>query len=157
MTRRLILVLGDQLDISARVLEESDPAQDAVVMTEAREEAAYVRQHKRRLVLFFSAMRHFAEELRERGWTVHYNALDGNDPAETLAEGAARIDAGEIHVTQPGDWRVERALVERFPEIVVHEDAHFLSTPAQFAEWREGRKRFILEDLIAGCAGRPAG
>ncbi|MEL6219732.1 MAG: cryptochrome/photolyase family protein [Pseudomonadota bacterium] len=145
--RRLILVLGDQLDAGAAVFDGFDPSRDAVVMTEAREEAAYIRQHKKRLVLFFSAMRHFAEALRARGWVVHYHALDGDNPAETLADGAARHDAEEIHVTEPGDWRVRRALEQRFQSIRVHEDRHFLSTPAEFQSFREGRKRFILEDF----------
>ncbi|MEO0819848.1 MAG: cryptochrome/photolyase family protein [Pseudomonadota bacterium] len=145
--RRAILVLGDQLDIDAAVLAAADPARDVVVMTEAREEAAYVPQHKKRLVLFFAAMRHFAEALREKGFTVRYHALDGSEPAGSLAEGAARVAAEEVHVTRPGDWRVETALKARFPGLVVHEDTHFLSSPAEFAGWREGRKRFILEDF----------
>ncbi len=147
MHRRLILVLGDQLSLDAAVLEGLDPERDAVVMTEAREEASYVTSHKKRLVLFFAAMRHFAEELRGRGITVHYHALDGEAPAETLAEGAARHAAEEVHVTQPGDWRVAEALRRRFNGLVVHADRHFLSTPAEFADLREGRKRFILEDF----------
>ncbi|MEO1774391.1 MAG: cryptochrome/photolyase family protein [Pseudomonadota bacterium] len=146
-TRRAILVLGDQLDIDAAILADSDPARDVIVMTEAREEATYLNQHKKRLVLFFAAMRHFAEALREKGWTVHYTRMDADDPAETLAAGAARVEVEEWHVTQPGDWRVERSLRQRFNGLVVHEDRHFLSSPAEFAGWREGRKRFILEDF----------
>ncbi|MEM6945288.1 MAG: cryptochrome/photolyase family protein [Pseudomonadota bacterium] len=145
--RRAILVLGDQLDIDAKILRESDPAQDVIVMTEAREEAVYLRQHKKRLVMFFAAMRHFADALREKGWKVHYHALDGDAPVETLAEGAARIDAEEVHVTWPGDWRVGAALRQRFNGLVVWQDTHFLSTPKQFRQLREGRKRFILEDF----------
>ncbi len=145
--RRLVLVLGDQLDLSAAALEGLDPARDAVVMTEAREEATHVRAHKKRLVLFFSAMRHFAEALRARGITVHYHALDGEAPAWSIVDGAQRHSAEEYHVTEPGDWRVAEALKQRFQGLVVHEDRHFLSTPAEFRRWREGRKRFILEDF----------
>ncbi|MEL6211435.1 MAG: cryptochrome/photolyase family protein, partial [Pseudomonadota bacterium] len=64
-----------------------------------------------------------------------------------MAAGAGRVEAQEWHVTQPGDWRVERSLCQRFNGLVVHEDRHFLSSPAEFAGWREGRKRFILEDF----------
>ncbi|MEL6266090.1 MAG: cryptochrome/photolyase family protein, partial [Pseudomonadota bacterium] len=149
--RRAILVLGDQLDLDAAVLADGDPARDVVVMTEAREEATYVASHKKRLVLFFAAMRHFAEALRARGWTVHYTRIDadatGDAPATSLAEGAARVAAESWHVTEPGDWRVRAALEARLGPLVVHDDTHFLSTPRQFAAWREGRKRFILEDF----------
>ncbi len=156
--RRLVLVLGDQLDIGAGVLDGLDPNRDAVVMTEAREEATYLRQHKKRLVLFFAAMRHFAGALREKGLTVHYHRLDdeggGDDPAETLADGAARHDAEEVHVTRPGDWRVLQALKDRFSDLTVHEDGHFLSTPQDFAELQEGRKRFIMEDFYRAMRRR---
>lgn len=143
----LLIVLGDQLDADAAVLGRLDPARDAVVMVEAREEASYLRQHKKRLALFFAAMRHFRDALREAGWTVHYVALDGDDPAGTLADGIARVSAKKRHVTQPGDWRVLQALRTRFPELEVHPDRHFMVDPAEFARWRAGRKRLVLEDF----------
>jgi len=154
MHRRLVLVLGDQLDIGAALLQDLDPNRDAVVMTEAREEATYLGQHKKRLVAFFAAMRHFAEALRARGLRVHYHAIDGDAPAETLADGAARHRAETVHVTEPGDWRVLEALRERFPEMVVHEDRHFLCPIGEFASWREGRKRIVLEDFYRAMRKR---
>ncbi|MEM0990323.1 MAG: cryptochrome/photolyase family protein [Pseudomonadota bacterium] len=145
--RNLIIVLGDQLDIDAGVFGGMDPAEDAVVMVEAREEAAYINQHKKRLVLFFSAMRHFRDALRDRGWTVHYHAIDDESPAETLADGIARHGAQQLHVTLPGDWRVRKALRDRFPGIEIHSDTHFLTSPRAFHDWKSGRKRWILEDF----------
>ena len=147
MIRRLVIVLGDQLDSAAGVLEGLDPARDRVVMTEAWEEATHVPAHKKRLTAFFAAMRHFAADLRARGITVHYHPLDGDTPAGTIAEGAARHQAEEVHVTRPGDWRVLERLRATFPALVVHEDGHFLSTPDEFAAFAEGRKRIVLEDF----------
>jgi len=154
MHRRLLIVLGDQLDADAALFDGADPATDAVVMVEAREEATYLSQHKRRLVAFFAAMRHFAEDLAARGWTVHYHRIDGDVPAETLAEGIARHEAEAHHVTLPGDWRVLEALRARFPDLVVHDDRHFLDTPSGFADWLEGRKRVILEDFYRAMRRR---
>jgi len=145
--RNLIVVLGDQLDAQAGVFRGMDPARDAVVMVEAREEASYLRQQKKRLVLFFSAMRHFRDALRAQGWTVHYRALDGAAPAATLADGIASVPAEARHVTLPGDHRVREALAARFPGIEVHADRHFLVELRRFADWRTGRKRVILEDF----------
>ena len=59
--RTLHLVLGDQLDATSAFFEdvgENEP----VLLLELDQEATFVRQHKHRLVLFFSAMRHFAGE-----------------------------------------------------------------------------------------------
>ncbi|MEM1300069.1 MAG: cryptochrome/photolyase family protein [Pseudomonadota bacterium] len=147
MIRKLLIILGDQLDADAALFDGMDPARDAVVMTEAREEAGYLRQHKKRLVLFFSAMRHFRDALRAAGWTVHYHTLDGEHPAETLSDGSARYAAEARHVTRPGDHRVLTALKNRFPDLHVHDDRHFLSQPEEFAAWKSSRKRVILEDF----------
>ena len=84
--RHLIFLLGDQLDEQSSALRDADPARDQVLMIEALEESTHVRSHKQRTALFLSAMRHFAASLRERGWTVHYRALDRENDA-TLAAG----------------------------------------------------------------------
>ncbi len=67
----LIPILGDQLSLSLPSLLEGDPERDLVLMAEVMEEATYVRHHKKKIAFVFSAMRHFAEELRHRGWTVY--------------------------------------------------------------------------------------
>jgi deoxyribodipyrimidine photolyase-related protein len=66
-TRHLILVLGDQLTPNLSSLRPSDKLRDHVLMAELYEEATYVPHHKKKLAFIFSAMRHFAEELRADG------------------------------------------------------------------------------------------
>jgi deoxyribodipyrimidine photolyase-like uncharacterized protein len=63
-------VLGDQLSHSLSSLADRSPADTVVLMMEVWDETQYVRHHKAKIALIFSAMRHFAEELRERGFTV---------------------------------------------------------------------------------------
>ncbi|MGD2012412.1 MAG: cryptochrome/photolyase family protein, partial [Desulfobacterales bacterium] len=65
--RNLVLVFGDQLDANSAAFDDFDTAEDAILMMEVKEEATYIPQHKIRLALFFSAMRHFAGELTDRG------------------------------------------------------------------------------------------
>ena len=79
--RNLILVLGDQLSLNSPALSDFDPAQDAVLMIEAASEATVVWSHQARIVMFLSAMRHFAEALRARGWPLEYCALSGQPQA----------------------------------------------------------------------------
>jgi deoxyribodipyrimidine photolyase-related protein len=62
-----VLVFGDQLNADSTVFDDFDPQRDAVLMIEVEREATYVPQHKHRLILFFSAMRHFHDDLRESG------------------------------------------------------------------------------------------
>ena len=77
--RRLVIVLGDQLDRDHPLLQGLDPGQDLVFMAEAREEATHVRSHKARIALFLAAMRSYADELRDAGYDVQYVQLDSDD------------------------------------------------------------------------------
>ncbi|MEF8817058.1 MAG: cryptochrome/photolyase family protein, partial [Salinibacter sp.] len=80
--RTLILVLRDQLDRDATVLQEGDPGRDAVAMTEADVHRDRYAEHKQRLALGFAAMRHYRDDLRDHGWTVHYQPADAPAAAE---------------------------------------------------------------------------
>ena len=73
--RNLVLVFGDQLNADSAALDGFDRDEDAVLMMEVKEEATYVPQHKLRLVLFFSAMRHFAEDLKDRDYTESHQVF----------------------------------------------------------------------------------
>jgi hypothetical protein len=61
--RRLLVVLGDQLNADSTLLTDLDPERDLVWMCEAAAEATHVPSHKARTVLFLSAMRHFRDAL----------------------------------------------------------------------------------------------
>jgi len=67
---KLILVLADQLSWCNPALEAADPGQDTILLAEVAEEASYVRHNRHKLVLLFSAMRHFASARRMRGCRV---------------------------------------------------------------------------------------
>lgn len=74
--RRCVVILGDQLDAGAQALHGFDPAQDLVWMAEAMEESTHVSSSKQRTVVFLSAMRHFAQNLRNQGRKVQYQRID---------------------------------------------------------------------------------
>ena len=74
----LIPILGDQLSPGLSSLQQGDPACDVVLMAEVRDETRYVRHHKKKIALIFSAMRHFADDLRAAGWRVVYVKLDAS-------------------------------------------------------------------------------
>ncbi len=153
--RNLVIICGDQLDHYSIAFDGFDPERDAVLMTEAAHEASYVWQSKRRIAFFFAAMRHFRDAQRREGRTVLYNAIDDENPPDTLANGLkaaiAQHDPEHLIVVQPGDWRVlsdlQSAAGETGLPLTVLEDAHFYTSIADFENFSEGRKRFILEDF----------
>ncbi len=146
---RLILVLGDQLSPTISALQEADPNRDIVVMAEVTAEATYVPHHPKKIAFVFSAMRHFAEDLRARGWRVLYTKFD--DPANSgaipgeLVRRAAEVSAHEVIATEPGEWRLIAAL-EACP-VPVHQfpDNRFLASHADFEAWADGRKQLRME------------
>ena len=74
MTRHLILILGDQLNLDNPALDDFDATQDAILMVEAIYESTQVWSHKARIVLFLSAMRHFYSALQSQ----YSRGLQGN-------------------------------------------------------------------------------
>ena len=72
-------MLGDQLSDSLSALRDLDPGRDVVLMAEVRDEATYIRHHKQKIALVFSAMRHFAARLEGQGVTVRYVRIDDPD------------------------------------------------------------------------------
>ena len=91
MSGILRLVLGDQLTRDLSALEDVDRESDQVLMAEVAEEAAYVPHHKKKLAFVFSAMRHFARELKGEGLAVRYIALgDPENSGSLIGELAER-------------------------------------------------------------------
>ena len=154
--RHLILVLGDQLDLEAAAFDGFDATQDAVWMAEAYEESTHVWSSKQRITLFLSAMRHFAQALRDSGRTLHYHRLDDTGPVADMGSLGAKLQADLVRLkpqrvvmTAPGDWRVFqqlKATVEAAGlKLEVCEDRHFFTTVNEFAEHASGRKSLRLE------------
>ena len=74
---RLCFILGDQLSESLSSLSQIDKDRDVVFLCEVVEEATYVSHHPKKIAFLFSAMRHFAEHLKIRGYI--YLTLDNGD------------------------------------------------------------------------------
>ncbi len=149
----LVALLGDQLSHSLASLAAAPRAEVVVLMAEVADEADYVPHHKQKLVLVFSAMRHFAQELREAGWTVDYRQLEEGEACLTDAVVAAvrRHDAQRVVTVEAGEHRV-CALQTGWAQhcgvpVDILPDDRFLVSRKGFAAWAEGRKRLRMEDF----------
>ncbi len=152
MTRNLILILGDQLNLDNPALDGFDAAQDAVLMVEASAEATHVWSHKARIVLFLSAMRHFAQALISQQITPIYLKLDEHDFASLKAAWAHYINAlkpSKIIICEPGEYRLEQDLIALCKEsntpLVIRDDSHFMCSKADFKHWAGGGKQLRME------------
>ena len=151
--RNIIVVLGDQLSPALSSFATGDPGRDLVVMCEVAAEATYVRHHKKKIILLFSAMRHFADALRKQGWRVAYSRLDDDGNTGTFTGEVARAVATHhperIVVTEPGEWRVLqeiRSWSSQFKlSVDVCPDSRFIASIDEFAAWAKGRKQLRME------------
>ncbi|MCU4655007.1 cryptochrome/photolyase family protein [Roseibacterium sp. SDUM158016] len=149
MTKRLVLILGDQLSTDIVALREADRARDIVVMAEVMDEASYVPHHPKKIAFLFAAMRKFAAGLEADGWRVRYTRLDDPENAGSISgellRRAEEAGATEVLATEPGEFRLIAALedcplpVHQFP------DDRFLCSHADFDAWAEGRKELRME------------
>ena len=150
---RVLVVFGDQLTDRQPAFDAVETGSDVVLMVEVREEATHVPSHKQRTALFFAAMRHFALELMDKGHRVRYVRLDDPNNTHTFTGEVGRAlkmyGASGVHATHPGEHRVMKMVrsweTELGASVTIHDDAHFYTTPDEFAAWAGGRKQLVME------------
>ncbi|MEN9772983.1 MAG: hypothetical protein RL322_53 [Pseudomonadota bacterium] len=146
--RHLIVVLGDQLDRDSAAFDRIDPSLDRIWMCEAKGEAEQTWSSKQRIALFLSAMRHFAAELRARGWPVDYHQTDGS-LGDVLRSELERLRPTQVILVEPGEWRVRESLTAACRSVGIpfdeRSDRHFLCSREAFAQHARRRKQLRLE------------
>ncbi len=129
----VLWLLGDQLNPELDALDDADE----VLLIEAHGFADRKPYHAHKLTLVFSAMRHFRDELRERGHDVTYLR------AESFGEGldaflADRPDP-DIRLIRPASHgageRLRELVAERGGSLELLENELFWTTPADWREW----------------------
>lgn len=107
---KLCFILGDQLSESLSSLTAINKKDDLVFLCEVMEEATYVAHHPKKIAFLFSAMRHFAGQLKALGYRVRYTQYNDADNAGCIQKELQRAileeKISEVHVTYPGEWRV---------------------------------------------------
>jgi deoxyribodipyrimidine photolyase-related protein len=147
----LRLVLGDQLNRSISSLSDINTSGDVVLMCEVWEEGTYVKHHKKKIAFIFSAMRHFAEELKSKNIQVRYTRLnDENNTGSFLGELDRAIEyfkPTKVVVTEPSEYRVLNDLKNWNSPIPleIRPDLRFLCTHHEFQQWAKGRKQLRME------------
>jgi deoxyribodipyrimidine photolyase-related protein len=146
-------VFWDQLSHSISSLSHFDKSQDIVFMCEVLEEAKYVKHHKKKIAFLFSAMRHFAQELKNKGYCVEYITLCDKENTGTsqgeLQRAIKRYNPKRIVVTFPGEYRVFKKVELWESEfgipVEIYDDDRFLCKPKDFSIWAKARKQIRME------------
>ena len=145
----LILVLGDQLTLDLAAIKRANKSKDLIIMAEVDAEAEYVKHHPKKIAFIFSAMRHFADTLKASGWRVLYSKID--DPQNShniigeVLRYAEKVEANELFVTKPGEWRLIDLLENTPLKVSIIEDDRFIASHAEFENWAHDKKALRME------------
>lgn len=149
MSRSAWLILWNQL-FPARLLG------DVKLVFMLEDEALFRRYpyHKQKLVFVIAAMRRYAQELRDQGFTVVYRDLE--DPAGTNFEEALRAFLAEHQVDRLHHFEVEERIQEvqlrdfaegRGLSLQEHQSPMFMTSRVRFQEFVKGRKRPMMKNF----------
>ena len=171
---RLIWILGDQL-LPAHPLLPS-PAGDLLVgLIESSPRGSHLRYHQQKLTLLYSAMRHYAADLKKQKFATLYHHLTdtpaGADYATILSHWIQKHKIREIHLLDPNEYDTFHSLSALSKKLGVpihrHASPQFLVPRAEFATWAEGKKHLLMEthyrrlrterNILLDAKGKPEG
>jgi len=150
--KTLRLIFWDQLSLSLSSLKDVGP-HDTILMCELRDEVTRVKHHPKKIALWFSAMRHFAEGLTNKRKNVRY--VDFNDPLNThtltgeVKRALDSLSIKKIIVTEPGEYHFEETIKSWRKsldiDVEIRADDRFLCSIEEFKEWASTKKELRME------------
>lgn len=143
-----VWILGDQLSLRAGSLRDRDPDETVVFMVESLTRARRLPYHKQKIAFLWSAMRHFADELRELGYTVDYHQAQASyRPA--LERHLKRYRPSRVRIMDPSEHgrgsALEALVGAEGAEVERVANDLFLADPVAFRKWARGKKRLLME------------
>ncbi|WP_166838975.1 cryptochrome/photolyase family protein [Rheinheimera pleomorphica] len=150
---RLIVLLADQLSPALPSLQNLQP-DDVILLAEVGSEASYVKHHKHKIILLFSAMRHFAAVLKQQGYTVCYIRYASVESLYSMTDAVqyalSRYPAlKHILITECGEYRLQQEILSWQTQfglpVEVLTDERFICTLQRFTRWASGKKQLRME------------
>lgn len=149
----LRVIFGDQLNESISSLSDTDKDNDIILFFEVNEEATYIKHHKKKIILIFSAMRHFAKELSKKNYAVHYIKIDDKENTGSFHGEVQRAikhyQPQNIILTEPSEYRVYNKVKQWANDfnvaVEIRSDNRFLCSHKTFKQWAQSRKQLRME------------
>jgi deoxyribodipyrimidine photolyase-related protein len=143
MASRIIYVPFDHLHREYGALKKADQKKDVIAFVQSARMTSGRQWHPIRLHFLISSARHFAQSLREDGFTVHY------EKAPTTIDGLKKIKGlypdAPVVCAEPSSFKQYEALKEFGVSFIAND--LFLTSRADFAAWAGGQKSFLMENF----------
>jgi deoxyribodipyrimidine photolyase-related protein len=144
-----IWILGDQLTKNNKALQDSlkQKQSSEIILIESLQHISQRRYHQQKLVFIWSAMRHFAEELKQDDWSVSYHI--SADFISPLKQWIDDKNITLLKIMTPSDRPFLKTInnLDLACEIKLYSNINFLWQKEEFKHWADSRKRLILEDF----------
>ncbi len=141
-----IWVLGDQLWEGQAAIASCAGTNTPIILIESLSHVKERRYHKQKLVLIWSAMRHFAEALKADGWPVTYEIAESFE--KPLAKWIEQNKIDELRVMEPADRPFADFLASiDLCKLVQVPNNHFLWSKEEFKDWAATRKSLLMESF----------
>jgi deoxyribodipyrimidine photolyase-related protein len=153
----LVVILGNQLfDPQVFSRHKVDPKSTLFFMREDYELATHYKFHKHKIILFFAAMRTYRDELRQSGYTVHYEEFKrGTHQEQTSKYDGALADfirnklVKSVFTFEIEDKFFEKRLLQVLKEsrvsTTIWQSPMFLTSRETFSSYLKGSKRPFMK------------
>ncbi len=145
-----IWILGDQLSQNQAALQSCRDriAHTPVLFIESLEHIQARPYHQQKLILVWSAMRHFAQTLQAEGWPVTY-CEQAADFVTPLHQWLRTQGITELRVMAPSDRPFATFLhsLDLPCQLTLCPNNLFLWATTDFQTWAKNRKRLLMEDF----------
>ena len=140
---RILFIAFDQLSPECGVFKEIDAKNDLILFVESEEILQSRRWHLQRIFFLISSARHFAADLKEKGFRVEY--LKRKSFSIAFDEmGQAFPDAKKIAM-EPASFNLAKTLEAH--GFALLENDQFLTSRQRFAEWAGTRTSLLMENF----------
>lgn len=146
---KTLWIFANGLPYHSQILKDW-PKGQPILLIESNERASQLRYHQHKLVLLFSAMRHFAAWAKDQGYQVDYHPLDQTESFEKgWRSHLKRFSPSEVHILRPPDYGflpfLEKIVKDEHIELRTHRNDLFLLDPEEFCRQQAGKRHLLME------------
>jgi deoxyribodipyrimidine photolyase-related protein len=141
--KRILYIPFDHLHRNYGALKAADPKHDVIAFVESARMTTGRNWHKERLFFLISSARHFAQSLREEGFTVEY--IKAATTIDGLGVITKKYKGLPITSAEPSSFRQFEAL-EKYGVSFIDND-FFLTPRPLFQQWAAEQKSYLMENF----------
>lgn len=140
---RILFLAFDQLSLECGIFKNVDLKTDLILFVESEEILQSHRWHLQRIFFLVSSARHFAEDLKKRGFRIEY--LKRKNFKTAFEEMAAIFPDASRLAMEPASFHLAQVLDEN--GFTLLENDQFLTSRQRFAEWAGTRSNLLMENF----------